>query len=97
MSLDIVFLELILGTPLVMALVLILLRGRGVRFAGWLAVGSAVVTLGSTFGLLPALYGGGEPTVAFSWIPAANIQLRLHIDWLTLPFLVTEAAVTLSP
>ena len=96
MSLDVVFLELILGTPLVMALVLILLRGRGVRFAGWLAVGSAIVTLGSTFGLLPALYGGGEPTVAFSWIPAANIQLRLHIDWLTLPFLVTEAAVTLS-
>ncbi len=96
MSLDIILLELILGTPLLMALVLILLRGRWVRFAGWLAVGSAVVTLGSTFGLLPALYGGGEPTVAFSWIPAANIQLRLHIDWLTLPFLVTEAAVTLS-
>ncbi|MFP4395258.1 MAG: NuoM family protein [Anaerolineales bacterium] len=96
MSLDIVMLELIIGTPLVMALALILLRGRGVRFAGWLAVGSAVVTLGSTLGLLPALYGGGEPMVAFSWIPAANIQLRLHIDWLTLPFLVTEAAVTLS-
>ncbi|NBD36433.1 MAG: NADH-quinone oxidoreductase subunit M [Chloroflexi bacterium] len=96
MSLDIIFLELILGTPLLIALVLILLRGRGTRFAGWLAVGSAVITLGSTFGLLPALYGGGEPAVAFSWIPTANIQLRLHVDWLTLPFLMTEAAVTLS-
>ncbi len=96
MTLDVVLLELILGTPLLMALILILLRGRGKRFAGWLAVGSAVVTLGSIFGLLPALYGGGEPTVAFSWIPTANIQLRLHVDWLTLPFLVTEAGVTLS-
>ena len=96
MTTDTVFLELILGTPLLAALILALLRGRGTRFAGWIAGGSAVVTLGSAFALLPTLYGGGEPAVAFSWIPAANIQLRLHVDWLTLPFLVTEAAVTLA-
>jgi NADH-quinone oxidoreductase subunit M len=93
---DIVFLELILGVPLLAALILALLRGRSTRAAGWIAGSSAVVTLGSAFALLPTLYGGGEPAVAFSWIPAANIQLRLHVDWLTLPFLVTEAAVTLA-
>jgi len=96
MTVDIFFLELILGVPLLAALVLTLLRGRGARVAGWIAGASAVVTLGSAFALLPTLYGGGEPAVAFSWIPAANIQLRLHVDWLTLPFLVTEAAVTLA-
>ncbi|MBN1261927.1 MAG: NADH-quinone oxidoreductase subunit M [Anaerolineae bacterium] len=96
MTRDIVFLELILGFPLATALILALLRGRGSRSAGWIAGGSALVTLGSAFALLPALYGGSEPAVAFSWIPAANIQLRLHVDWLTLPFLVTEAAVTLA-
>jgi NADH-quinone oxidoreductase subunit M len=95
MLIDTIFLELILVMPLLASLILILLRGRGTRFAGWIAGGSAVVTLGSAFALLPTLYGGGEPAVAFSWIPAANIQLRLHVDWLTLPFLVTEAAVTL--
>lgn len=95
MLIDTIFLELILVMPLLASLILILLRGRGTRFAGWIAGGSAVVTLGSAFALLPTLYGGGEPAVAFSWIPAANIQLQLHVDWLTLPFLVTEAAVTL--
>jgi NADH-quinone oxidoreductase subunit M len=29
------------------------------------------------------------------WIPTANIELSMHLDWLGLPFLVTEAAVTL--
>ncbi len=96
MTLDTLLLEVVLGAPLLAALILVLLRGRGTRFAGWIAGGSAVVTLGAVFGLLPTLYGGGEPAVAFSWIPAVNIQLRLHVDWLTLPFLVTEAAVTLA-
>ncbi len=95
MTWDVIFLDLILGAPLLAALVLLLLRGRGTRVAGWIAGVSALVTLGSAFGILPTLYGGGEPVVAFAWIPAANIQLRLHVDWLTLPFLVTEAAVTL--
>ncbi len=95
MTWDVIFLDLILGAPLLAALVLLLLRGRGTRVAGWIAGASALVTLGSALGILPTLYGGGEPTVAFAWIPAANIQLRLHVDWLTLPFLVTEAAVTL--
>ena len=35
------------------------------------------------------------PEISQIWIPTAGIRLRLHIDWLTFPFLVTEAAVTL--
>ncbi len=86
----------IVALPGTTALLLALLRGRGARAAGWIAGGSAALTLAAVFALLPALREGQEPVLALSWIPAAGIQLRLHADWLTLPFLVTEAAVTLT-
>jgi NADH-quinone oxidoreductase subunit M len=84
-----------LGAPLVTAVILAVLRGRVVRSAGWIAGLAAALSLAATFFLLPALYRGDSPSLGLSWIPAAGISLRLHLDWLTLPFLITEAAVTL--
>jgi proton-translocating NADH-quinone oxidoreductase chain M len=85
----------VLVAPLVAALVLALLRGRAIRYAGWIAGLGAALSLAATFCLLPALQRGRSPALGLSWIPAAGITLKLHLDWLTLPFLITEAAVTL--
>ncbi len=85
----------ILVAPLAAVVALFLLRGRSVRFAGWIAGASAVVTLAAALLSVPALYRGEVPTLTMPWIPAAGIKFSLHVDWLTLPFLVTEAAVTL--
>jgi NADH-quinone oxidoreductase subunit M len=85
----------ILAVPVGAAVVLFLLRGRTVRFAGSIALASAAITLAAALGMLPALYRGDVPALAVPWIPTAGIELSLHVDWLTLPFLVTEAAVTL--
>ena len=85
----------ILGAPLLAALLLPLLRGRGVHTAGWIAGLAAAISLVGTFALLPALQRGDVPALGSEWIPAAHIRLALHLDWLTFPFLVTEAAVTL--
>ncbi len=85
----------ILAAPLATAVVLFLLRGRSIRFAGWIAGVSAALSLAAVLAMLPALYQGEVPTLSMPWIPAAGIELGLHVDWLTLPFLVTEAAVTL--
>jgi NADH-quinone oxidoreductase subunit M len=85
----------ILVAPLAAIVALFLLRGRTVRFAGWIAGASAVITLTAALTMLPALYRGEVPTLTMPWIPAAGITFTLHVDWLTLPFLVTEAAVTL--
>jgi len=85
----------ILVAPLAAAVALFLLRGRGTRFAGWIAGASAIVTLAAALLSVPALYRGEVPTLTMPWIPAAGIKFSLHVDWLTLPFLVTEAAVTL--
>jgi NADH-quinone oxidoreductase subunit M len=90
-----VWLVAILGAPLVAVLALFLLRGRGVHVAGRIAGLAATVSLIATFALLPALQRGDVPALGFEWIPAAHIRLVLHLDWLTFPFLVTEAAVTL--
>ena len=95
MSIETIWLVTILGTPLVAALLLFTLRGRGVRVAGWVAGLAAALSLVGTFALLPALQRGDVPALDFQWIPTANIRLTLHLDWLTFPFLITEAAVTL--
>ncbi len=86
----------ILGLPVLAAVILALLRGRSVRAAGWVAGGTVGVVLASALALLPALHRGVEPTLALPWIPTAEVYLRLHVDWLTLPFMVTEIAVTLA-
>ena len=95
MNTETIWLVTILGAPLAAALLLFLLRGRAGRAAGWIAGLAAALSLVGTFALLPALRRGDVPTLGFEWIPAANIRMTLHLDWLTLPFLVTEAAVTL--
>ncbi len=95
MNTETIWLLTILGAPLAAALLLPLLRGRGARMAGWIAGLAAALSLVGTLALLPALRRGDVPALGLVWIPAAHIRLVLHLDWLTFPFLVTEAAVTL--
>jgi NADH-quinone oxidoreductase subunit M len=95
MNTETIWLLTTLGAPLAMALILVLLRGRAVRAAGWLAGAAALFSLASAFALLPALQRGDAPTFAMDWVPAANIRLELRADWLAFPFLLTEASVTL--
>ena len=95
MTYDHLMLLTVLLAPLVAALALSLLRGRATRFAVWIAGLGATLSLAATFALIPALQRGDSPSLGFRWIPAAGISLNLHLDWLTLPFLITEAAVTL--
>jgi NADH-quinone oxidoreductase subunit M len=95
MSTETIWLVTILGAPTAAALLLFLLHERGIRVAGWIAGLAATLSLAGVFLLLPALRRGDVPALSFQWIPAANIRMSLHLDWLTLPFLVTEAVVTL--
>jgi NADH-quinone oxidoreductase subunit M len=95
MNAETVWLLTTLGAPLATALILVLLRGRAVRAAGWLAGVAATFSLASTFALLPALQQGDVLALALDWVPAANIGLELRADWLAFPFLLTEASVTL--
>ncbi len=95
MNAETMWLATILGAPLAASALLLPLRGRGVRAAGWIAGAGATLALVAAFALLPALQRGDVPVLGLQWIPAANIRLSLHLDWLALPFLITEAAVTL--
>jgi NADH-quinone oxidoreductase subunit M len=95
MNTETIWLVTILGAPMAAALLLFLLRERGVRVAGWIAGLAATLSLAGVFFLLPALQRGDVPALSLQWIPAANIRMSLHLDWLTFPFLVTEAVVTL--
>ena len=95
MNAEMAWLIVTLGVPLLTALTLVLLRGRGVRVAGWLAGLAALISLIGAFGLLPTLQRGDVSELALDWVPAANIRLELRADWLSFPFLITEASVTL--
>jgi NADH-quinone oxidoreductase subunit M len=95
LSVETIYLLTVLGVPLIAAIVLAALGKRGARLAGYIAALAAALSLTATFALLPALNRGDSPSLGLDWIPAAGISLRLHLDWLTLPFLITEAAVTL--
>lgn len=85
----------IVGAPLLGAIVLAVLGRRGMNVAGWIAVASSLLSLIAVLALLPALERGDAPSFAVPWIPATNIRLALRLDWLTFPFVLTEAAVTL--
>lgn len=95
MSIETIGLASIAGVPVATALVLCCLRGRAVRWSGWIAAVSAAISLAAALATLPALHRGEVPTLTIPWVPAAGIEFSLHVDWLTLPFLVTEAVVTL--
>ena len=88
----------VLGTPSIAVLVLVALRARLVarpRAAGWIAGAAALLSLISTLTFIPSLRAGVVTAVYMRWIPAAGIQFGLHLDALSLPFLITEATVTL--
>ena len=85
----------ILVIPVVMAAVLVIFKKRLRHLAGWCAAGAALSTVAATFVLLVCLNRGQDPILAINWIPAENITLGLHCDWITFPFLLTETIVTL--
>ena len=85
----------ILVAPVVVAAVLLIFRERLQHVAGWYAAGAALSTVVATFVLLACLNRGQDPTLAINWIPAENITLGLHCDWITFPFLLTETVITL--
>ncbi|HUX75086.1 MAG TPA: NADH-quinone oxidoreductase subunit M [Anaerolineae bacterium] len=95
MNSETAWLVVIVGAPLAAAPLLLMLRQRGTRAAGWIAGLAAALSLGGALALLPALERGDVPALRIWWVPAANIHMWLRLDWLALPFLVTEAAVTL--
>ena len=95
MALETTALLLVLGAPLVTMMALFIFPQRLQPVARWLAGGAAALSLAAMFSLIPALRRGEVPAIALNWMPAAGIQFDLHIDWLTLPFAITEGAVTL--
>jgi NADH-quinone oxidoreductase subunit M len=90
------WLILVLAAPLTASAILVLLGGRAVRAARWVAGAGASLPLAATLLMLPALQRATTPSLELRWVPAANIALSLRLDWLALPFLFTEAAVTLA-
>ena len=95
MTLSTIELLLIIEAPLVTALALCIFPRRLRPAARWLAGGAAALSLAAMFSLIPALQRGEVPAIALTWMPAAGIEFNLHIDWLTLPFAITEGVVTL--
>ncbi len=85
----------IIGVPLLVALTLIIFKNYISRASGWLAGTASALSLISALALIPALQHGDVPTLQLTWVPTAHIEMRIHVDWLTLPFLITEAGVTL--
>jgi len=85
----------ILAAPVMAAVLLALLRGRARRYAGWIAACAALLSMIGILLLLPALQRGEAPVLGMPWIPTAGITFGLRLDWLALPFVVTEAGVTL--
>ncbi|MGC9468098.1 MAG: complex I subunit 4 family protein [Anaerolineae bacterium] len=84
----------VLVIPIVAALILVLFRKRLVAVGHWVAGIATFLSLALVFAAIPALQRGAQPAVELTWIPAASVGLRLYLDWLALPFLLTEAAVT---
>jgi len=80
--------------PTVTALVLAMTRRVIGKYADWVAAAATGLTLLAVLAMLPVLHGGVEPRIALDWLPQAGIHFVLHVDWLTFPFLLTEALVT---
>ncbi len=95
MSLNTLELLFIIEIPLLTALALFVFPRRLQPVARPLAGGAAALSLAAIFSLIPALQRGETPALALTWMPMMGIEFDLHIDWLTLPFAITEGAVTL--
>jgi len=80
--------------PTVTALILAMTRRVIGKYADWVAAAATGLTLLAVLAMLPVLYGGVEPRISLDWLPQAGIHFILHVDWLTFPFLFTEALVT---
>jgi NADH-quinone oxidoreductase subunit M len=85
----------VLAIPTLMGVVLILFARHLKKVSGWLAGAAVALCLVVTFAMIPMLRQGADPVFRISWMPFSGVDVRLHVDWLTIPFLVTEVAVTL--
>jgi len=88
-------LVLVLAIPIVVAVVLAVFRRVFVRAAGAIAAGAAVLSLCAAIVLMPELSAGRSPAVALGVRPMPGVDLSLRLDWVSLPFLLTEIVVTL--
>jgi NADH-quinone oxidoreductase subunit M len=84
-----------IGGPLLAGIILTAAGTRLSSWAKWIAGAGALISLLGTVVLLPVLQAGRTPTLGFDWLPQAGIRLGLRVDWLTFPFLLTEAAIAL--
>jgi NADH-quinone oxidoreductase subunit M len=84
----------VLAVPLLTAILLAALRPKG-RASGWIAGVGAAVPLAGILLMIPSLRQGDAVSLAIPWAPMAGISLDLRVDWLSLPFALTEAGVTL--
>jgi NADH-quinone oxidoreductase subunit M len=94
MAADQVGLIAILGAPLAGATLLALWRGLGHRAVGGLAGAAAAISLVGSLALLPGLRQGVVPTATIALSPA-GMGFRLCLDWLSFPYVLTAAGVTL--
>lgn len=85
----------ILVTPLAAALLLIVFSQHLRKAAGVLAGSAVALCVVLAFALIPVLQRGTVPELGLAWMPVSGIEMRLRVDWLTVPFLITEVAVTL--
>jgi len=83
-----------LGVPLVAAALLVAVRPKG-RISGWIAGVAAAIPLVAILWMVPSLQRGEDPTLYLQWVPMAGISMDLHLDWISLPFALVEAGVTL--
>jgi len=84
----------IIVIPLLTALTLVAARRIIAPYAGLLTVITTGMNLLAVLALLPLLENGVEPRFSLEWLPQAGIHFIMHVDWLTFPFLLTEALVT---
>lgn len=72
--------SIILGLPFVAAVMVFLLRERGRNLALWLMSGTALLTLGLSLWLYPAIAGGGVLRQSIAWVPGLGLDLVLRVD-----------------
>ncbi len=80
--------SIILALPFVAAVVLVILRARGRRLAPWLMIGTALLALGLTLWLYPAVTGGGVLRQTIPWAPGLGLDLIVRVDGFSWLFMV---------
>ena len=80
--------SIVLALPFVAAVVLVLMRTAGRRFALWLMIGTALAALGLTLALYPSITGGGVLRHVIPWTPGLGLDLVVRVDGFSWLFMV---------